>query len=188
MLCNEVYGEVPLTCSPNWSLPSYGHLDFATRQSDDLLAGNEAMPEATEVTWCHRSNSMTGGPKLRVLRAISVHMFLSANQFRNLIQCFSEAGNDRQAFSSMLHTRVVDSDRLLSPEVLYSAILHDQYGEPKGFRLYGRPGCLGASGEASGIQPKYTSQPASLLSRICHFQFLNMLNPVGVTYMCSSNV
>ena len=48
MLRNEVHNEVPFACSPNWSLPSYGHLDFATRQSDDPSAGNEEMPEATE--------------------------------------------------------------------------------------------------------------------------------------------
>ena len=152
MLRNEVYSEVPLTCSPNWSLPSYGYFAFATRQSDDPSAGNKAMPEATVVTWYLRSNPMAGGPKFRVLRAISVYLYFSANQFRNLIQCFPEADNNRQAFSNMLHSRVVDSDRLLSPEVLYSAILHDQYGEPKGSRLNGRPGCLGAYGESSGIR------------------------------------
>ena len=51
MLRNEVHSEVPLTCSPNWSLPSYGYLEFATRRSDDPSAGNEEMPEATEVTF-----------------------------------------------------------------------------------------------------------------------------------------
>ena len=51
MLRNEVHSEVPLTCSPNWSLPSYGYLEFATRRSDDPSAGNEAMPESTEVTF-----------------------------------------------------------------------------------------------------------------------------------------
>ena len=81
-----------------------------------VLLGFGAVPEAEDhhgkcsdhgcCKWLEALKaSMHIGPKLRVFRAISVHMFLSANQFCNLIQCFSEAGNDRQVLSSMLHTR-----------------------------------------------------------------------------------
>ena len=45
------------------------------RENLSVSAGNEAMPEATEVTWYHRSDSMVGGSKLRIYQAISVHMF-----------------------------------------------------------------------------------------------------------------
>merc|ERR1712211_134124 len=46
---------------------------------------------------------------------------MSAQQFRLLIQVFSE-GVHRQEFFCIFHTRVVDPSRLLSPDILHSNI------------------------------------------------------------------
>lgn len=156
MLRNESHNEVPFTYSRDWTLPSSGQLRFDYSSIRRPAPGVSAMPEASWVTRYIRANSVGQPPifvgveaKLRAVRAISVHMYLSTTQFRNLILCFPEAGDSRQDFFCMLHTRVTDPAKLLGPELLYSKTIFDE------------------------------ADRADLLSRIGHLHLLNPLHPEG---------
>jgi len=96
-----------------------------------------AMPEVSEVLKFIRKEELASGPKLRALRAVSVHLYLSAQQFRTLALCFPE-GEDRQDFFCVLHTRVVDPVRLLGPEGLHSPQLFREQDMAALLRRIGR--------------------------------------------------
>lgn len=119
MLRNESWNEEAFTYSRDWSLPNHGFLKFDYSSLRRPAAKMAAMSEAGEVTNCLQKNKETAAIKLRALRAVSVHIYLSTSQFRNLIQCFP-MGAYRRDFFCMFHTRVVDLSRFLGPELLYS--------------------------------------------------------------------
>jgi hypothetical protein len=152
-LRNEAWNEVPFTYDRGWSLPNRGSLrfDFSSVRRPPL--GTQAMTEATEAVKYLKHSHVAGEAKLHALRAISVHSYLSTQQFKNLILCFAD-GEERRDFFCALHTRVVDSARLLGPELFYS---------PQIFRDTDR---------------------AALIKRIGHLHLLNPLHPDGVTFVC----
>lgn len=124
MLRNESHNEVPFTFHREWALPSHGffRLDYSSiRRPPHMMT---AMPEAGEVTRYMQRTSASPQAKLRALRAVSVHLYLSSQQFRSLIHCFP-TGPCRRDFFCLMHTRVVDRARLLSAEFLYSSTIFD---------------------------------------------------------------
>lgn len=126
MLRNEEHEEVPFVYTRAWSLPSYGKLCFDYSSIRRPLPNTASMPEASEVTKYLRATTVKVPGKLKALRAISVHLYLSAQQFKNIVLCFPE-GADRQDVFCMLHTRVVNPARLLGTTVLHApAVLHPE--------------------------------------------------------------
>lgn len=157
MIRNESHNEMPFAYGRDWTLPSYGWLRFDYSSIRRPPALTAAMPAASEVTRYLSSNTLAHDAKLRALRAISVHMYLSSQQFRNLIQCFSP-GVSRQDFFCTLHTRVVDPARLLGQEVLHAA----------------------------GAQAVFdAADREALLSRVGHLHLLNPLHPETVRFLCN---
>lgn len=155
MLRNESHNEVPFTYSRSWGLPSHGVLRFDYSSIRRPPAEMTAMSEAREVVDYLRSDKLGSASKLRALRAVSVHMYLSPKHFRDLVQCFTE-GEDRQEFFCILHTRVVDPARFLVPDLFSSA---SQLFRPQ--------------------------DRMALLHRIGHLQLLNPIHPEGTIYMCN---
>eukprot|EP00434_Breviolum_minutum_P019540 symbB.v1.2.017238.t1/scaffold1344.1/size124249/1 len=101
------------------------------------------MTEVSEITRLLRNKELCSRSRLEALRAASVHIFISSNQCRALVQCFPAAlecsspeaiscgldeSPDRQEALCILHTRVVDRERMLGPEVLYSPMVVTQIG------------------------------------------------------------
>lgn len=127
MLRNEALHEVPFDYSREWFLPSSGPLKFDYSSVRRPPPMTQAMPEVGQVLHFLQARSdadelqYDAAVKLRALRAVSVHLYMSAQQFRLLIQVFSE-GVHRQDFFCIFHTRVVDPSRLLSPDILHSNI------------------------------------------------------------------
>jgi hypothetical protein len=119
MLRNEVFNEAPFCYARDWNLPVQGvlHFDFSSIRRPPPTA--TALHEATEVIRFFQRNSTGHGPKIRALQAISTHLYMSAQQLRNLVSIFP-AGQVRQDVFCMFHTRVVDPARLLGQEVFYN--------------------------------------------------------------------
>jgi len=157
MLRNEVYNQAAFTYARDWALPSTGvwHLDFSSiRRSNP---GTPPSHEAMEVTRNVNRSSASLEAKIRALRAVSTHLHLSTHQFKNLILIFP-AGTLRQDFFCMFHTRVVDPDRFLGPELLHN---------PNIFSHEDR---------------------AALIERVGTLHLLNPLRPEGVEYHCDLSV
>jgi hypothetical protein len=121
MLRNEVYNQAPFLHSREWFLPGHGFFQF------DLSSIRRPIPkvdshnnhDVCEVTRYLQRNFSPHEAKLRALRAVSTHLYMTASQFRNLIQLFP-AGPLRLDFFCMFYTRVVDPVRFLSAELLYN--------------------------------------------------------------------
>jgi len=143
MLRNEAHNEVPFTYSREWSLPSHGRLRFDYSSIRRPPGGVTAMPEVSEVTRYLRSQSTSSDSKLKALRALSVHMYLSTQQFKNLMVCFASS-EDRQDFFCMLHTRVVDPAHLLGLAFLYNNSI---------FKAQDRPALLNRIGHLHLLNP-----------------------------------
>jgi len=138
MLRNEEHNELPFMYSRDWLLPSYGWLRFDYSSIRRPPSSVAPMPEASEVTRYLRSGTSAPSAKLKALRAVSVHMYISTHQLRNLLLCFPE-GEHRQDAFCMLHTRVVDSASMLGPSLLHSdAVLR----ESDRYALFNRLGHL----------------------------------------------
>lgn len=136
MLRNEEHNEVPFTYTRDWFLPSHGWLSF-DYSSIRRPAGTEvAMPEASEITKFLKSNNYSANAKLKALRAISTHLYMSAQQFKNVALCFPE-GVDRQDVFCLLHTRVVDPANLLGPMTLYAPAIFSEADRMALFRRIG---------------------------------------------------
>lgn len=118
MLRNEEHNEVPFTYHRGWTLPSSGSLRFDYSSARRPNPAACPMPEVSEVLRYLRTPIYSTTAKLKALRAVSVHMYISTHQFRNLLCCFIDVHGRRDAFC-ILHTRVVDSVALLSPALLY---------------------------------------------------------------------
>jgi hypothetical protein len=118
MFRNEVYNGAPFWYSREWALPSNGlwRFDFSSIRRPKSM---KATQEATEVNRFLQRNMAPFAAKFRALRAISTHLYMSMNQFRNLIHLFP-AGVLRQDLFCMFHTRVVDPVRFLGPELVYN--------------------------------------------------------------------
>jgi len=125
MLRNETLNDEPFTYGRDWGLPSHGWLffDYSSIRRPPATVG--AMPEMNEVPKYLRSAALASPAKLKALRAVSVHMYMSTQQFKNIMNCFEEGSEDYQELFCILHTRVVDPGRLLGPEVLRSTMLRD---------------------------------------------------------------
>lgn len=118
MLRNESHNEVRFNYNREWMLPSHGWFRFDYSSVRRPRSDGGKMTEAGEVTRYLQRNSASSEAKLKALRAISVHMHLSSQQFRNLLLCFP-AGEFRQEIFCAFHSRVTDWLRLLSHEVLH---------------------------------------------------------------------
>jgi len=126
MLRNEEHNEVPFTYTRDWALPSHGRFCFDYSSIRRPLSTETAMPEASEITRFLKSGSYSPSAKLKALRAVSIHIYMSAQQFKNVAMCFP-AGEDRQDVFCLLHTRVVDPANLLGPMSLYApAVFSDE--------------------------------------------------------------
>mmetsp|Transcript_105995 Transcript_105995/g.330579 ORF Transcript_105995/g.330579 Transcript_105995/m.330579 type:complete len:251 (-) Transcript_105995:146-898(-) len=158
MLRNETLNEEPFAYGREWGLPSQGWLSFDYSSIRRPPATCGAMPEMNEVPKFLRSASLPGSAKLRALRVVSVHMYMSTQQFKNIMNCFPEGCEDRQELFCMLYTRVVDPSRLLGSEVLRSpTLLRD-------------------------------CDRQALLKRIGHLHLLNPFHPEDVAYLCCLKV
>jgi len=80
------------------------------------------MNESAEVARHLQRSNASSDAKVRALRAVSVHMYLTALQLRNVMLCFS-AFEFRVEVFCILHARVTDPLVLLSSEVFYSTSL-----------------------------------------------------------------
>lgn len=125
MLRNEVYSETPFLYSRDWALPNHGLLrfDYSSIRRPPLAIA--AMPEASEVHRYLQRITANLEVKLRALRAVSVHLYMSAHQFKALLLCFPP-GVFRRDFFCMFHARVVDVSRFLGPDLLYNSAIIDQ--------------------------------------------------------------
>jgi len=143
MIRNEAYNDVPFVYSKDWLLPSSGWLRFEYSSTRRPPPDATTMNEVSEITRLLRNKDLSSQSRLQALRAASVHLFISSNQCRALVQCFPSAPEsssqdavnsgtdespDRQEAFCILHTRVVDRERLLGPEVVYSPVVVQQIG------------------------------------------------------------
>ena len=143
MIRNEAYNDVPFVYSKDWLLPSRGWLRFDYSSTRRPPPDASSMTEVSEITRLLRNKELCSRSRLEALRAASVHIFISSNQCRALVQCFPAAlecsspeaiscgldeSPDRQEALCILHTRVVDRERMLGPEVLYSPMVVTQIG------------------------------------------------------------
>eukprot|EP00928_Gymnodinium_smaydae_P037743 TRINITY_DN26162_c0_g1_i1.p1 TRINITY_DN26162_c0_g1~~TRINITY_DN26162_c0_g1_i1.p1 ORF type:complete len:1468 (-),score=238.13 TRINITY_DN26162_c0_g1_i1:123-3920(-) len=154
MLRNESYNDQPFTYTRDWFLPNRGVLRFDYSSARRPPRGTQPMVEAGEVVKHLRSRLVSGEGKLRALRAVSVHCYISTKNFKNWILCFADH-RERLDFFCILHTRVVDSVRLLGLEVLHSSAIFSSTDQKA---LSQRIGCL---------------------------QLLNPLHPERVEYTCN---
>lgn len=89
------------------------------------------MPEINEVIIKLQKSQLSSLQKLRALRAVSVHMYLSTQQCRGLLRVFASQPQDGQVLQKesrdvqdafcILHTRVTDRGYLLGPELLHAS-------------------------------------------------------------------
>ncbi|CAE7036031.1 NLRP5 [Symbiodinium natans] len=143
MIRNEAYNDVPFVFSKDWLLPSSGWFRFEYSSTRRPPPDATTMNEVSEISRLLRNKDLSSQSRLQALRAASVHLFISSNQCRALVQCFPSApesssidavnsgtdeSSDRQEAFCILHTRVVDRERLLGPEVLYSPVIVQQIG------------------------------------------------------------
>ncbi|CAE7176698.1 dfa3, partial [Symbiodinium necroappetens] len=143
MIRNEAYNDVPFVYSKDWLLPSSGWFRFEYSSTRRPPPDATTMNEVSEITRLLRNKDLSSQSQLQALRAASVHLFISSNQCRALVQCFPSAPEsssqdavnsgtdespDRQEAFCILHTRVVDRERLLGPEVVYSPVVVQQIG------------------------------------------------------------
>ncbi|CAE7661363.1 dfa3 [Symbiodinium sp. CCMP2592] len=143
MIRNEAYNDVPFVYSKDWLLPSSGWLRFEYSSTRRPPPDATTMNEVSEITRLLRNKDLSSQSRLQALRAASVHLFISSNQCRALVQCFPSAPEsssqdavnsgtdespDRQEAFCILHTRVLDRERLLGPEVVYSPVVVQQIG------------------------------------------------------------
>eukprot|EP00435_Cladocopium_sp_Y103_P049656 s985_g15.t1 len=154
-------GNGEMIRNEDWRLPSRGWLRFdysSTRRPPPDATSTTEVSEITRLLrnkdlckrWVpygasifHAEQELSSRSRLEALRAASVHIFISSNQCRALVQCFPAAvecsspeainsgldeSPDRQEALCILHTRVVDRERMLGPEVLYSPVVVSQIG------------------------------------------------------------
>lgn len=129
MLRNEAYNEVQFTYSHDWVLRNTGWLRFdysSTRRPPPDASG---MNEVGEMIRQLKTKTISSSSKLRALRTVSVHIFITTPQCRHLLLCFpgsSDSSSDeniaRQDAFCILHTRVVDRERMLGPELMYAPV------------------------------------------------------------------
>lgn len=119
MLRNERYEDLPFKYTRAWILPTNGWLSFDYSSIRRPPGTARPMPEACEVAGYLRSTQFGIDAKLKALRAVSVHMYLSAKELKNIVLCVPN-GEARQDFFCMLHTRVIDAGNLLCPAVFYA--------------------------------------------------------------------
>lgn len=143
MIRNEAYNDTPFVYSKDWLLPNHGYFRFDYSSTRRPPPDASSMTEVSEITRLLRNKELSTRSRLQALRSASVHIFISSNQCRALVQCFPAAiecssadainsgldeSPDRQEALCILHTRVVDRDRMLGPEVLYSPVVVSQIG------------------------------------------------------------
>lgn len=143
MIRNEAYNDTPFVYSKDWRLPSRGWFRFDYSSTRRPPPDATSTTEVSEITRLLRNKELSSRSRLEALRAASVHIFISSNQCRALVQCFPAAvecsspeainsgldeSPDRQEALCILHTRVVDRERMLGPEVLYSPVVVSQIG------------------------------------------------------------
>lgn len=131
MLRNEAYNEVPFTYGREWVLPNTGWLRFdysSTRRPPPDATG---MNEVAEMIRQMKTKAIHSTSKLRALRTVSVHIFITTQQCRHLLMCFPGSSDSSSAFDEnaarqeafcILHTRVVDRERMLGPELMYAPV------------------------------------------------------------------
>lgn len=124
MLRNEAHNEVKFDFTRDWMLPSHGTFRFDYSSIRRPPSGVSVMSESGEVTRYLNRNILraSSDAKVKALRAVSVHMYLTAQQFRNLILCFP-SGELRQEMFCCFHARVIDALGMLSPDVFYCSTL-----------------------------------------------------------------
>eukprot|EP00931_Biecheleriopsis_adriatica_P088071 TRINITY_DN62460_c0_g1_i1.p1 TRINITY_DN62460_c0_g1~~TRINITY_DN62460_c0_g1_i1.p1 ORF type:complete len:1431 (+),score=262.42 TRINITY_DN62460_c0_g1_i1:137-4429(+) len=129
---NQVHNKTPFGSAGDFVLPCSGLLSFdystVARPPPDILPMSS---ECVEVAAELKNSNLTETQQLHALRAVSVHMFLSARHASMLLRCFqtnenpgvfdSPESKSRQDAFCILHTRVVDRDNLLGPDAFYSA-------------------------------------------------------------------
>ncbi|CAE8637552.1 unnamed protein product [Polarella glacialis] len=186
---NEAYDGESFTYAKDFTLPSRGllRLDYSSTRRPPPLAHHSQFPEVTEMIMLLMSAQAKSRSKLRALRAVSVHFFLSTVQCRNMLQCFPSVPGEsveRQDAFCILHTRVTDRDRLLGPDLLYTV-------QANNFSIVSKSKVMGVSVKDARPSVPYATTPVlqapdqlSLIRRLGHLHVLNPLRPEVSRMQC----
>ncbi|CAE8702862.1 unnamed protein product [Polarella glacialis] len=186
---NEAYDGKSFTYAKDFTLPSRGllRLDYSSTRRPPPLAHHSQFPEVTEMIMLLMSAQVKSCSKLRALRAVSVHFFLSTVQCRNMLQCFPIVPGEsveRQDAFCILHTRVTDRDRLLGSDLLYTV-------QANNFSIVSKSKVMGVSVKDARPSVPYATTPVlqapdqlSLIRRLGHLHVLNPLRPEVSRMQC----